>query len=315
MLEQDLGVDARARGNEVRLVGDADKVEIARKVLEELYGVVRAGGEVRTRDVRQALRMVNEEPEVNLGDVYADVLSSVGGRRRIQAKNLNQRRYIEAMRKSDVVFAIGPAGTGKTYLAMAMAIAALNRHEVSRVVLTRPAVEAGEKLGFLPGSMAEKVNPYLRPLYDALSDMMPFEKSTRLMERGVIEVAPLAFMRGRTLNDSFVILDEAQNTTREQMKMLLTRLGFDSKAVITGDVTQIDLPAETRSGLVDATKILEGVEGIDFLYFSEKDVVRHPLVQSIIVAYERHEANSTGGRVDDAQRKQAARKSMDSKDE
>jgi len=315
MLEQDLGVDARARGNEVRLVGDADKVEIARKVLEELYGVVRSGGEVRTRDVRQALRMVNEEPEVNLGEVYEDVLSSVGGRRRIQAKNLNQRRYIEAMRKSDVVFAIGPAGTGKTYLAMAMAIAALNRHEVSRVVLTRPAVEAGEKLGFLPGSMAEKVNPYLRPLYDALSEMMPFEKSTRLMERGVIEVAPLAFMRGRTLNDSFVILDEAQNTTREQMKMLLTRLGFDSKAVITGDVTQIDLPAETRSGLVDATKILEGIEGIEFLYFSEKDVVRHPLVQSIIVAYERHDANSTGGRVDDAQRKQAARRSMDSKDE
>jgi len=259
--------------------------------------------------------MVSEEPDVNLGEVYEDVLSSVGGRRRIKAKNLNQRRYIEAMRKSDVVFAVGPAGTGKTYLAMAMAIAALNRHEVSRVVLTRPAVEAGEKLGFLPGSMAEKVNPYLRPLYDALSEMMPFEKSTRLMERGVIEVAPLAFMRGRTLNDSFVILDEAQNTTREQMKMLLTRLGFDSKAVITGDVTQIDLPVETRSGLVDATNILEGVEGIDFLYFSEKDVVRHPLVQSIIVAYERHEANSTSGRVDDAERKQAARKVTDSKDE
>jgi len=306
VLERDLGIDARARGNEVRLVGDADKVELARKVLEELYGVVRAGGEVRTRDVRQAVRMVTEEPDVNLGEVCEDVLSSVGGRRRIKAKNLNQRRYIEAMRKSDVVFAVGPAGTGKTYLAMAMAIAALNRHEVSRVVLTRPAVEAGEKLGFLPGSMAEKVDPYLRPLYDALNEMMPFEKSTRLMERGVIEVAPLAFMRGRTLNDSFVILDEAQNTTHD---------GFDSKAVITGDVTQIDLPAEKSSGLVEATNILEGVEGIEFLYFSEKDVVRHPLVQAIIVAYERHEADSPNGRAEVVPRKQAARKVTDSEGE
>jgi len=294
VLERDLGVDARARGNEVRLVGDADKVELARKVLEELYGVVRSGGEVRTRDVRQAVRMVTEEPDVNLGEVYEDILSSVGGRRQIKAKNLNQRRYIEAMRKSDVVFAVGPAGTGKTYLAMAMAIAALNRHEVSRVVLTRPAVEAGEKLGFLPGSMADKVDPYLRPLYDALNEMMPFEKSSRLM---------------------FVILDEAQNTTHEQMKMLLTRLGFDSKAVITGDVTQIDLPAEKRSGLVDATNILEGVEGIDFLYFSEKDVVRHPLVQSIIVAYERHEADFPNGRADGAPRQRAARKVTDAEGE
>jgi phosphate starvation-inducible PhoH-like protein len=190
------------------------------------------------------------------------------------------------MSTRDVVFAIGPAGTGKTYLAMAMAIASLNRHEISRVVLTRPAVEAGEKLGFLPGSMAEKVNPYLRPLYDALNDMMPFEKASRLIERGVIEVAPLAFMRGRTLNDSFVILDEAQNTTSEQMKMLLTRLGFDSKVVITGDVTQIDLPTEKLSGLVEAASLLEGLEGIDFLHFTEQDVVRHPLVQSIIRAYE-----------------------------
>jgi phosphate starvation-inducible PhoH-like protein len=198
---------------------------------------------------------------------------------------------------------------------MAMAIAALNRHEVSRVVLTRPAVEAGEKLGFLPGSMAEKVNPYLRPLYDALNEMMPFEKSSRLMERGIIEVAPLAFMRGRTLNDSFVILDEAQNTTHEQMKMLLTRLGFDSKAVITGDVTQIDLPSDKRSGLVNATNILEGIEGIDFLYFSDKDVVRHPLVQSIIVAYDRHESNSPNRRADGADRQQAARDVKDPKDE
>ncbi len=314
-MERDLGVDARARGNEVRLVGDADKVDLAKRVLEELYGVVRSGGEVRTRDVRQAVRMVTEEPEVNLGEVYEDILSSVGGRRRIQAKNLNQRRYIEAMRKSDIVFAVGPAGTGKTYLAMAMAIAALNRHEVSRVVLTRPAVEAGEKLGFLPGTMAEKVNPYLRPLYDALNEMMPFEKSSRLMELGIIEVAPLAFMRGRTLNDSFVILDEAQNTTHEQMKMLLTRLGFDSKAVVTGDITQIDLPIDKRSGLVIATNILEGVEGIDFIYFSDKDVVRHPLVQSIILAYDRHESALANDINEEAPRHPSARSTTGSEDE
>ena len=231
--------------------------------------------------------MVTQQPDVDLSDVYEDVLAAVGSRRRIVAKNLAQRRYLDEMRTRDVVIASGPAGTGKTYLAMAVAIAALNRHEVSRVVLTRPAVEAGEKLGFLPGSMAEKVNPYLRPLYDALNDMMPFEKATRLMDRGVIEVAPLAFMRGRTLNDSFVILDEAQNTTSEQMKMFLTRLGFDSKAVITGDTTQVDLPSEKRSGLIEAIDILKGVEGIGFMEFTKEDVVRHPLVQSIIDAYER----------------------------
>jgi phosphate starvation-inducible PhoH-like protein len=290
----------------VRLVGASVQVEFARKVLEELYGVLQSGTPVHARDVLQAVRMVTEQPDVDLADVYEDVLAAVGSRRRIAAKNLSQRRYIELMRKQDVVIASGPAGTGKTYLAMAVAVAALNRHEVSRVVLTRPAVEAGEKLGFLPGSMAEKVNPYLRPLYDALNDMMPFEKATRLMERGIIEVAPLAFMRGRTLNDSFVILDEAQNTTREQMKMFLTRLGFDSKAVITGDTTQIDLPTEKRSGLVDALELLQDVEGIGFIRFSKEDVVRHPLVQSIIDAYERQEAarlssdgrENAGGRED-----------------
>jgi phosphate starvation-inducible PhoH-like protein len=241
--------------------------------------------------------MATQQTEVELAAVYEDVLDDVGSRRRISAKNLAQRRYIELMRVHDVVFASGPAGTGKTYLAMALAIAALNRHEVSRVVLTRPAVEAGEKLGFLPGSMAEKVNPYLRPLYDALNDMMPIEKAGRLIERGVIEVAPLAFMRGRTLNDSFVILDEAQNTTSEQMKMLLTRLGFDSKAVITGDITQIDLPSEKRSGLVEAIEILTGVEGIGFMEFTEHDIVRHPLVQSIIRAYDaRGRASSEAGK-------------------
>jgi phosphate starvation-inducible PhoH-like protein len=281
----------------VRLTGTTEEVGVARKVLEELYGVLRFGDPVHARDVRQAVRTVAQHPEVDLKDVYEDVLAAVGSRRRITAKNIAQRRYIDLMRTRDVVMTVGPAGTGKTYLAMAVAIASLNRHEVSRVVLTRPAVEAGEKLGFLPGSMAEKVNPYLRPLYDALNDMMPYEKATRLIERGVIEVAPLAFMRGRTLNDSFVILDEAQNTTSEQMKMFLTRLGFDSRAVITGDVTQIDLPTEKRSGLVEAIEILEGVEGIGFMSFSEQDVVRHPLVQSIIRAYERLSARRGAGRV------------------
>ena len=292
ILEQELGIDARARGNEVRLVGSPQMVGQARKILEGLYGQVRGGSRLQDRDVRQAVRTVTEEPDVDLDHVYEDVLSAVGSRRRITAKNLSQRRYIELMRTCDLVLALGPAGTGKTYLAMAIAIAALNRHEVSRVILTRPAVEAGEKLGFLPGTMAEKVDPYLRPLYDALSDMMPFEKASRLMERGVIEVAPLAFMRGRTLNDAFVILDEAQNTTSEQMKMFLTRLGFDSKAVVTGDITQIDLPAEKRSGLVEAAEVLRGVEGIGFMRFTELDVVRHPLVQSIIRAYERHGSRS-----------------------
>jgi phosphate starvation-inducible PhoH-like protein len=271
-------------------VGAPADVAAARKVLEELYGALRAGSPVHPRDVRTAVRMVRQVPEVDLAQVYEDVLASVGVRRKLVAKNLAQRHYIELIRSHDLVFAIGPAGTGKTYLAMAMAIAALNRHEVSRVVLTRPAVEAGEKLGFLPGSMAEKVNPYLRPLYDALNDMVPIEKVGRLLERGVIEVAPLAFMRGRTLNDSFVILDEAQNTTAEQMKMFLTRLGFDSKAVVTGDVTQIDLPTDKPSGLVEVMQIVRDVEGIGFMRFTQADVVRHPLVQSIIRAYEEHEA-------------------------
>ena len=258
-------------------------------MLEQLYGLVRRGDELAARDVREAVRMVASAPEVELDRVYEDVLQG-GSKRRIGAKNLNQRRYIELIRDLDLVFSVGPAGTGKTYLAMACALAALNRHEVSRVILTRPAVEAGEKLGFLPGTLTEKVNPYLRPLYDALHDMMDIDRAARLIDRGVIEVAPLAFMRGRTLNDSFVILDEAQNTTREQMKMFLTRLGFDSKAVVTGDVTQVDLPSDRRSGLVDALRVLGGVEEIGTMRFTEADVVRHPLVQSIIRAYERREA-------------------------
>jgi phosphate starvation-inducible PhoH-like protein len=286
-VEQELGIAARARGNEVRLIGEASKVQAGRKVLEQLYGLVRRGDELAARDVRAAVQMVASTPGVELDRVYEDVLQG-GSRRRIGAKNLNQRRYIELIHDHDLVFSIGPAGTGKTYLAMACALAALHRHEVSRVILTRPAVEAGEKLGFLPGTLTEKVNPYLRPLYDALHDMMEIDRAARLIDRGVIEVAPLAFMRGRTLNDSFVILDEAQNTTPEQMKMFLTRLGFDSKAVVTGDVTQVDLPSDRRSGLVDAMRVLEHIDEIGMMHFTEADVVRHPLVQSIVRAYERH---------------------------
>jgi len=223
-------------------VGESDAVAAARKVLDELYAQVRSGRTIGAREVGEVVRMVHQAPDVDLREVTGDVLADVGSRRRIAAKTLSQRRYVEMIAEADLVFSVGPAGTGKTYLAMAMAVAALNRQEVSRIILARPAVEAGERLGFLPGDIAEKVNPYLRPLYDALYDMMPMEKAGHLIERGVIEVAPLAFMRGRTLNDSFVILDEAQNATREQMKMFLTRLGFNTKAVVTGDVTQIDLP-------------------------------------------------------------------------
>ncbi len=294
LISAQLGVKVHARGNKVRLEGAEADVLQARHVLEELYSLVRRGQVLRPVDVREAIRMLEQDPQTNLHEVTRDVLDSVGSRHRIRAKNLSQRKYVEMIRANDIVFATGPAGTGKTYLAMAMAIAALNRQDVSRVVLTRPAVEAGEKLGFLPGDLAEKVNPYLRPLYDALHDMMNFEKVGRLMERGVIEVAPLAFMRGRTLNDAFVILDEAQNTTPEQMKMFLTRLGFNSVAVVTGDVTQSDLGADARSGLGEALEILRDVEGIGFTLFTEKDVVRHPLVQSIVRAYERAEIATQG---------------------
>ncbi|MCS5635026.1 MAG: PhoH family protein, partial [Myxococcota bacterium] len=286
--------EAHARGNEVRLLGAEAPVKVAQNVLRQLYDVLRSGRAVHARDVGAAIDMVEEKPDVDLQDVYQDVLGSVGSRRKIRAKNLSQRRYVELIRTHDVTLSIGPAGTGKTYLAMAMAIAALNRKEVTRLVLTRPAVEAGERLGFLPGDLTEKVDPYMRPLYDALHDMMDFEKIGRLSQRGVIEVAPLAFMRGRTLNNSFVILDEAQNTTGEQMKMFLTRLGFGSKAVITGDITQVDLPVGKESGLVEARRVLNGVEGIGIQRFSRSDVVRHPLVQSIVEAYEAYGAGADG---------------------
>lgn len=299
LLERSIGVAVNARGNELQIEGEGDRVALARRVLEELYASIERGQAVRNTDVRHVIRMLSAEPDVQLADVYENILTR-GSRKVIRAKNLAQRRYVDAIRKHDVAIAIGPAGTGKTYLAMAMAVGSLHRKEVSRIILTRPAVEAGERLGFLPGDLAEKVDPYMRPLYDALRDMMDMEKAERLIERGTIEVAPLAFMRGRTLNDSFVILDEAQNTTGEQMKMFLTRLGENSKAVITGDVTQIDLPGGTESGLIEATRVLESVRGIGFMRFEPRDVVRHPLVQSIIQAYDR--ARSGAGRSAEANR-------------
>ena len=286
LVEEMVGVEIHARGNEVRIEGDVDRTALARRVLEELYALQEKGQGLRNADVRHVVRMLDDEPDVQLSEVYENVLHR-GARRTIRAKNLAQRRYVDLICKHDIAIAVGPAGTGKTYLAMAMAVAALHRKEISRIILTRPAVEAGERLGFLPGDLSEKVDPYMRPLYDALRDMMDMEKATRLIERGTIEVAPLAFMRGRTLNDSFVILDEAQTTTGEQRKMFLTRLGDNSKAVITGDVTQIDLPSGTESGLVEAQRVLRAVTGIGFMTFAPSDVVRHPLVQSIIQAYER----------------------------
>jgi phosphate starvation-inducible PhoH-like protein len=245
------------------------------------------GYPVYPSDVDYAIRILSRDRSANLKDIFLDTVYISAHRRTITPKSIAQKAYIDAIRRFDIVFGIGPAGTGKTYLAMAMAVGDLMKHKVSRVVLTRPAVEAGEKLGFLPGDLAEKINPYLRPLYDALYDMVDFDRASKMIERGTIEVAPLAFMRGRTLNDSFVILDEAQNTTSEQMKMFLTRLGYGSKAVITGDITQIDLPTGTRSGLKEAQHILRGIDGIKQIFFSEKDVVRHRLVQDIITAYER----------------------------
>ena len=279
-----------ARGNQVSVTGKEPGVRLARRALQELYELLAAGYPVVPQDVQYTIKILQEKESASVKDIFLDTVYISAMKRRISPKSLNQKRYIEAIRTHDIVFGIGPAGTGKTYLAMAMAVAALMNQEFIRIVLARPAVEAGEKLGFLPGDLAEKVNPYLRPLYDALHDMMDFEKAMRLVQRGIIEVAPLAFMRGRTLNDSFVILDEAQNTTSEQMMMFLTRLGFGAKAVITGDVTQIDLPPGATSGLVEARDLLRNVEGIAFVHFTERDVVRHPLVQNIIRAYESRRA-------------------------
>lgn len=280
------GADVSLRGNVIYLSGAQVDVEVARRFLSDAATLVVKGYEIGPSDVARSLRGLRSDPNSSLVQLLDEAVLITSRKRPIAPKGAAQRRYLEAVRSHDLTFGIGPAGTGKTYLAMAMAASALMQKRVKRIILTRPAVEAGEKLGFLPGDLAEKVNPYLRPLYDALHDMLEFDKVEQLRERGQIEVAPLAFMRGRTLNDSFVILDEAQNATSEQMRMFLTRLGFNSKAVVTGDITQTDLPAGARSGLREARELLEHIEGIRFCFFSDQDVVRHPLVQKIVVAYE-----------------------------
>jgi len=287
LLEKRIGLSVNVRGNDFTLEGKHWEVELAEKVLNQLYELIKKDYPIYVNDVEYAIRILSRNQSANLKKIFLDKVYIASNKNVITPKSINQKEYIDSIRGFDIVFGIGPAGTGKTYLAMAMAIANLAKKEVKRVVLARPAVEAGERLGFLPGDLYEKINPYLRPLYDALHDMMDFEDASRLIQRGVIEVAPLAFMRGRTLNDSFVILDEAQNATPEQMKMFLTRLGFSSKAVITGDVTQTDLPEGKTSGLIEARDLLEGIKGIKFVYFSREDVIRHPLVQEIIDAYER----------------------------
>jgi phosphate starvation-inducible PhoH-like protein len=289
-IERTLGVRIGIADTSLLISGDSVERDLAARVLSELYGLLERDYPVYGSDVDYALRILSRDHNAKLKDIFLDAIYITAHKRVVTPKSVAQKAYIDAIRHFDIVFGIGPAGTGKTYLAMAMAIAELMRDNVARMILTRPAVEAGEKLGFLPGDLAEKVNPYLRPLYDALHDMVDFDRARKMLERGTIEVAPLAFMRGRTLNDSFVILDEAQNTTSEQMKMFLTRLGYGSKAVITGDVTQIDLPAGKPSGLKEAAQILSGVPDIKFCQFSERDVVRHRLVRNIIEAYERHEA-------------------------
>jgi phosphate starvation-inducible PhoH-like protein len=288
LVERETGAGLHVRGSEVTILGDLDAAGLARTLLEQLYGFAKRGAPLAAEDIVRAARILRGDRTAQLRDIFNDtVLVATGRARPITPKGVAQKRYVEAIRQHDVVFGIGPAGTGKTYLAMALAVRELLDKGRKRIILARPAVEAGEKLGFLPGSMEEKVNPYLRPLYDALHDMLDFERAQALVDKGIIEVAPLAFMRGRTLNDSFVILDEAQNTTSEQMKMFLTRLGYNSKAVITGDVTQIDLPVGQRSGLNEARELLSDIDGIRFCYFTEVDVVRHPLVQEIIKAYEK----------------------------
>ena len=287
-IERQLGIRIDVGEGTLTVHGDRLDGELAGRVLTQLYGLLEQGYPIYSSDVDYALRILSNDRNARLKDIFLDTVFISAHRRTITPKSVMQKAYIDAIRNYDIVFGIGPAGTGKTYLAMAMGVAELMKNSFSRIVLTRPAVEAGEKLGFLPGDLAEKVNPYLRPLYDALHDMVDFDRARKLVERGTIEVAPLAFMRGRTLNDSFVILDEAQNTTSEQMKMFLTRLGYGSKAIITGDVTQVDLPAGKASGLKEAQAVLAGVDGIRFVNFTERDVVRHPLVQQIVTAYDRN---------------------------
>jgi phosphate starvation-inducible PhoH-like protein len=285
-LESALDVRLRTVGHDVVAEGGEDQVARAEAVFSQLGELLRGGYRFARGDVNTAARLLMDNPDVELQDYFSKQTARSVGRRQVTPKSVAQRRYLDAIDRSDIVLGVGPAGTGKTYLAMAQAVSYLLAKRVTRIILARPAVEAGEKLGFLPGDLQEKVNPYLRPLYDALYDMLDAERVERLLERGVIEVAPIAFMRGRTLNDAFVILDEAQNTTSEQMKMFLTRLGFGSKAVVTGDVTQIDLPPGRVSGMVEALKVIGDIEGIETVRFDDRDVVRHSLVQKIVRAYE-----------------------------
>jgi len=287
VIEKTLNIIINIRGNDLILQGGLSELELAENVLIQLYGLLKEGYPIYDRDVDYSLKILGSNHKAELKPIFLDRVYIPSKKRTITPKSINQKNYIDSIRKYDIVFGIGPAGTGKTYLAMAMAVSSLMKKEVNRVVLARPAVEAGEKLGFLPGDLSEKVNPYLRPLYDALHDMMDFESASRFIQSGVIEVAPLAFMRGRTLNDSFVILDEAQNATPEQMKMFLTRLGFSSKTVITGDITQTDLPEGKATGLIQARDILSHITEIRFVYFGKEDVVRHPLVHEIIDAYDK----------------------------
>ena len=282
------------RGTTLFITGDPLDCKLAANVLKQLYDLIRQGYPVYENDIDYAVRVLSRDDSARLKDIFLDTIYITAKKNAITPKSRSQKNYIDAIRHHDIVFGIGPAGTGKTYLAMAMAVAALSSGSVRRIILTRPAVEAGETLGFLPGDLAEKVDPYLRPLYDALNDMMRYEKVSALMQQGVIEVAPIAFMRGRTLNDAFIILDEAQNTTSEQMKMFLTRIGFNSKAVITGDITQIDLPNHRKSGLIEAKEILAHISGIQMVFFTREDVIRHRLVQDIIDAYEARDQSKTG---------------------
>ncbi len=293
VLESGLSVSTRLLNDALEIEGEEPNVIRAASILEDYFALVKEGQSFQNGDLNSYLRVVTADPEVTLRSLVHSGRQRSFGKKAVAPKTVTQRRYVEAIERNDLVFGLGPAGTGKTYLAVAMAVSALMNKRVSRIVLTRPAVEAGERLGFLPGNVQEKVDPYLRPLYDALYDMLEGDKVEKLLERAVIEVAPIAFMRGRTLNDSFIILDEAQNSTPEQMKMVLTRQGFNSKMVVTGDLTQIDLPSGKRSGLGDAVEVLRGVEGITFVTFDDRDVVRHSLVQKIVKAYERH-AELTG---------------------
>ena len=285
-LESLLSVRIDARGQDVSIDGDPTDVETVERILQDFSDLFKEGNHFTDKELREAFAKIAEDRAFSLRDYFTKARFNPAGKKQVAPKSANQRKYIQAIQEKDVVFGIGVAGTGKTYLAVAMAVQSLMQKQVNRIVLARPAVEAGEKLGFLPGDLQDKVDPYLRPLYDALFDLIDYERATRLLEKRVIEVAPLAFMRGRTLSDAFIILDEAQNTTSEQMKMFLTRIGFGSKAVITGDVTQVDLPTGKRSGLIEAERILANLDDIEFIYFTDKDVVRHKLVQLIIRAYE-----------------------------